>query len=268
MAEQHLSVLVVDDAHYIGAAVTGYLAQQAREDQPEWLVESVPTVRDVEDFATELDLRMDVALVDLVLDIRQGGSTLGGLSAIHVLAKHRPDVPVLVHCAVENNSDRLLPALASLNWFGNVVGFLPKVLGPGTRDVSRFMADSLLAAIDGTFSDPVTEMARHNAEAVDALLDQQSDLARWRAIVRTESREAAAVRANISTTALTNWCLAVAGTLDELWDDAVEVGIASADHWQRHAGVGRRRVYEEVKEFGRRYRSFFDDPYLDERFGA
>ena len=207
---------------------------------------------------------MDLVVVDLVLQI----GYYGGLKALAALAEYRPDTPVLVFSAMENNGDRFMYALAVATWFtGQLHGIVPKVLGSGRRgSAGSHFRDVVAQVLDARYDDPILEFLRNDsiAESFTELLRNKDDLEKWRAIQRVQQQAAALKLLGLSGQTLRDWEVARLGALDRLWNEVAENTPIGGQPGRFRPAKGD--THAQLREFVFQQHAFFADPYLDEHF--
>lgn len=269
-----LQVVVIDDSPLVATTVEAWLAAdlsdlgvdeggQPFEGVAVWPYDTVEGF--VDEISHDLEFEIDIVLVDLVLQV--GG--YGGLKALAAVAEHRPETPVLIFSALENNGDRVMYALAAAIWFTDQLrGIIPKVLGPGGQGkvASRFRK-IVAGVLEGDYDDPTMGFLRvYCSASFTNLMRNRDDLAKWRAIQRVQQQAPALKLLGLSGQTLREWEVARLGALDEMWD-------LLAEHTEIGGTPGRFRpsggdTHAQLREFIFHQHAFFADPYLDEHFAA
>jgi len=161
--------------------------------------------------------RFDLLLVDGWL---QEGR--GGLEALDLASRLRPDLPAVLFTSLEDNGDRFMYALAAEAWFGdqNLKAIHPK---SDTRDADRRRRAVIMleAVIARRYTCPRLSAIRNHRPPIrfDEVFGGPDDVRNWRAVRENAALIDAARHAGMSENGLGGWENRVRDRLARWWED-------------------------------------------------
>lgn len=262
------SILLLDDSPLVARAVEAWLTENSTTIPAlsGSQVYPVETVAGLEAELSDPDMVVDLVVVDPVLHPGQPG----GLKGIALTARLRPEIPIVMYSAMENNGDRFMYVLAAATWFAGsrLSALIPKVFHVGETAVGFRVSEAIAQVIAGTHVDPLlTQLRAPDIRDQFARLLHPSDLASWRAVMRQPKQSDAAALVGKRATTFRDWEREKLDALSYLWErlNVTPVG-GQPGMYDNDAQAGSTHLL--LRQFAYQQSAFFADPFLDEWAGS